>query len=127
MVRWAGPLRAARRPGRRRCVHCRRGGPRHQILDHRRVAGIRYSDKLAGYPSPTDDERVKAVVRGARRTLGTAPAKKAAATSDKVLAMVAVKGGDLAGKRDRALMLLGFALAARRSELVALDETRLLK
>jgi hypothetical protein len=32
----------------------------------------------------------------------------------KVLAMV---GGDHAGKRDRALMLLGFALAARRSEL----------
>jgi site-specific recombinase XerD len=87
----------------------------------RRVAGIRYSHKLAGYSSPTDDERVKAVVRGARRTLGTAPAKKTAATSDKVLAMVAANRSDLAGKRDRALMLLGFALAARRSELVALD------
>jgi site-specific recombinase XerD len=87
----------------------------------RRVAGIRYSHKLAGYSSPTDDERVKAVVRGARRTLGTAPAKKAAATADKVLAMVAANRIDLAGKRDRALMLLGFALAARRSELVALD------
>jgi hypothetical protein len=54
-----------------------------------------------------------------RRTLGTAPAKKGAATSDKVLAMVAANGGDHAGKRDRALMLLGFALAARRSALVA--------
>jgi site-specific recombinase XerD len=47
--------------------------------------------------------------------------KKAAATSDKVLAMVAGGRRDLAGKRDRALLLLGFALAARRSELVALD------
>jgi integrase len=28
---------------------------------------------------------------------------------------------DIAGKRDRAILLLGFALAARRSELVALD------
>jgi integrase len=51
-----------------------------------------------------------------------APAvKKSAATADKVLAMVAGNGGSLAGKRDRALLLLGFALAARRSELVALD------
>jgi hypothetical protein len=35
--------------------------------------------------------------------------------------MVAAHRTDLAGKRDRALMLLGFALAARRSELGALD------
>jgi hypothetical protein len=44
-----------------------------------------------------------------------------AATSDKLLAMVAGGERGLAGKRDRALLLLGFALAARRSELVALD------
>jgi site-specific recombinase XerD len=35
--------------------------------------------------------------------------------------MVATNGTDLTGKRDRALMLLGFALAACRSELVAID------
>jgi hypothetical protein len=60
------------------------------------------------------------LVRGARRTLGVAPVKKAAATSDKVLAMVAGGKRNLAGKRDRTLLLLGFALAARRPELVAL-------
>jgi hypothetical protein len=60
-------------------------------------------------------------MRGARRTLGVAPMKKSAATSDKVLAMVAGAERGLIGKRDRALLLLGFALAARRSELVALD------
>jgi site-specific recombinase XerD len=87
----------------------------------RRIAGIRHAHKLAGLASPTDDERVKAVMRGARRTLGVAPVKKSAATSDKVLAMVAGSGRGLIGKRDRALLLLGFALAARRSELVALD------
>jgi site-specific recombinase XerD len=87
----------------------------------RRVAGVRHAHKLAGLSSPTDDERVKAVMRGARRTLGVAPVKKSAATADKVLAMVAGSGRGLAGKRDRALLLLGFALAARRSELVALD------
>jgi site-specific recombinase XerD len=60
-------------------------------------------------------------MRGARRTLGVAPVKKAAATSDKFLAMVAGGKPNLGGKRDRALLLLGYALAARRSELVALD------
>jgi site-specific recombinase XerD len=87
----------------------------------RRIAGIRYGHKLAGLESPTDDERVKVVMRGARRTLGVAQVKKSAATSVKVLAMVAGGERNLAGKRDRALLLLGFALAARRSELVALD------
>jgi site-specific recombinase XerD len=91
----------------------------------RRVAGIRHAHKLAGLAPPTDDERVKAVMRGARRTLGVAPLKKSAATADKVLAMVAGSARGLAGKRDRALLLLGFALAARRSELVALDVANL--
>src|SRR5260370_20061212 len=42
----------------------------------RRVAGIRYSHKLAGYSSPTDDERVKAVVRGARHKFGAAGSQR---------------------------------------------------
>jgi hypothetical protein len=40
----------------------------------RRVAAIRYAHKLAGLPLPTDDERVRATVRGIRRSLGAAPA-----------------------------------------------------
>jgi hypothetical protein len=39
------------------------------------------------------NEWVKALVRGARRTLGVAPVKKSAATSDKVLAIVAAASG----------------------------------
>src|SRR5581483_6319874 len=38
----------------------------------RRIAAIKHRHKAAGEASPTDDERVKAVVRGARRTLGVA-------------------------------------------------------
>lgn len=38
--------------------------------------------------------------------------------------MVATLGHNLAGLRDRALLLLGFAAGARRSELVSLDVTR---
>jgi hypothetical protein len=62
----------------------------------RRIAGIRYGHRLAG---------LAAVMRGARRTLGVAPVKKAAATSDKLLAMVAGGKTNLAGKRDRALLV----------------------
>jgi site-specific recombinase XerD len=87
----------------------------------RRVAALRYAHKLAGLPLPTDDERVRATVRGIRRTTGTAAAKKAPVTAERLLAMVVVPGCTLATLRDRALLLLGFAGAFRRSELVALD------
>jgi site-specific recombinase XerD len=87
----------------------------------RRVAAIRYAHKLAGHAVPTDDERVKATVRGIRRTLGTAARKKAPATAERVIATALGTGAGLKGLRDRALLLLGFAGAFRRSELVALD------
>jgi site-specific recombinase XerD len=87
----------------------------------RRVAAIRYAHKLAVHPVPTDDERVKATVRGIRRSLGTSPRKKTPATSEHVLAMAIGMDDDLKGLRDRAVLLLGFAGAFRRSELVALD------
>src|SRR5256885_369014 len=41
----------------------------------RRTAAIRYAHKFAGLATPTDDELVKATVRGIRRTLGTAKIK----------------------------------------------------
>ena len=53
----------------------------------RRVAAIRYAHKLAGHAVPTDDERVKATVRGIRRSLGTAPRKKTPATAERIIAM----------------------------------------
>ena len=48
------------------------------------VAAIRYAHKLSGHPVPTDDERVKATMRGIRRSLGTAPQKKAPATAERI-------------------------------------------
>ena len=57
-----------------------------------------------------------------RRRLGSAPKRKAPATVDRLAAMVAhADAGTLKGKRDRALLLFGFASALRRSELVALE------
>jgi site-specific recombinase XerD len=88
----------------------------------RRVAAIRYAHKLAGHDDPpTGSEVVKATVNGIRRTVGAAPVRKAPATADKVVAMAALADADLKGLRDRAILLLGFAGAFRRSELVALD------
>src|SRR6267143_1665567 len=53
----------------------------------RRISAIKYFHKKAGEVSPTDDERVKSVIRGARRTLGVAPRKLAAATAEKIILM----------------------------------------
>jgi site-specific recombinase XerD len=87
----------------------------------RRCAAIRYAHKLARLPDPTDDEAVRATVKGIRRKVGTAPDQKAAATADVLAAMLMRIPDTLTGKRDRALLALGFAGAFRRSELVALD------
>src|SRR5689334_3269037 len=60
-------------------------------------------------------------MKGIRLTLGTAPAQKTAALTDDIRAMVDAADAGLIGVRDRALILLGFAGAFRRSELVGLD------
>ena len=87
----------------------------------RRVAAIRYAHKLAHLDTPTDSEAVKATLRGIRRTFGGAKVRKAPAVAAKMQSMVAMAPEGLTGLRDRALLLLGFAGAFRRSELVALD------
>ena len=87
----------------------------------RRVAAIRYAHKLAGHSDPTDDEGVRAAMAGARRRVGVAPTQKAAATAEILAALLMRTPDTLTGKRDRALLALGFAGAFRRSELVALD------
>jgi site-specific recombinase XerD len=92
----------------------------------RRAAAIAYAHKLAGHEPPTNAETVKAVVRGIRRAIGTAPVRKAPATADLVMQMIESCPVNLIGLRDRALLALGFAGAFRRSELVALEVSDLL-
>jgi site-specific recombinase XerD len=87
----------------------------------RRVAAISYAHKLAGYDSPARAETVKATLRGIRRTIGSAVERKIPVTAERVRAMSAAMPDRLIGLRDRALLLLGFAGAFRRSELVALN------
>src|SRR6266849_498190 len=87
----------------------------------RRGAAIRYAHKLANLEPPTNSEAVKATLRGIRRAIGAAPARKAPAVAEIMRDMAQATPGGLKGLRDRALLLLGFGGAFRRSELVALD------
>jgi integrase len=87
----------------------------------RRCAAITYAHRLGGFPPPTAAGPVKAVLRGIRRRIGVAVTRKAPATARAIAAMIKAIPGTPAGLRDRALLLLGFAAALRRSELVALD------
>jgi hypothetical protein len=74
----------------------------------RRSAAIAYAHKLAGFEPPSN-ETVKAVLRGVRRELGTAQKGKAPATAAVVAKLVQRIPDDLSGKRDKALILIGFA------------------
>jgi site-specific recombinase XerD len=87
----------------------------------RKAAAIGYHHKIAGLEPPTGFEGVKAVMRGIRRTIGTARTQKTPATADVIAAMLDATSPTLAGARDRALISFGFASAMRRSELVALE------
>jgi site-specific recombinase XerD len=87
----------------------------------RRLNAIAEAHKAVGLDSPTHHAMVTNTMKGIRRTLGTAPAQKAPALTDDIRAMVDATDAGIIGARDRALVLLGFAGAFRRSELVGLD------
>jgi len=86
-----------------------------------RVAAIRWAHGAAGFELPTDSKLVRSTLQGIRRTHGVAPNRKEAATVDRLAAMVSHADLDtLKGKRDKALLLFGFASAMRRSEILSL-------
>ena len=87
---------------------------------NRRCAAIAYRHRMAGHETPTGAEAVKAVCRGIRRSIGTRVDQKAPVTAKRLKAMLKPIPDTLAGRRDRALLLVGFSAALRRSELVAL-------
>ena len=103
----------------------------------RRLAAISQAHKLAGVESPAlrSKEPLHSVWAGVTRALGTAPEKVAPALAADVVAMAAAcdeavrladafpdgttPGAALRARRDKAMLLLGFAAALRRSELAA--------
>ena len=64
---------------------------------------------------------IRETLRGIARTHGEPARRSAALTTAEINRLVEVCGDDPAGLRDRALLLVGFAGAFRRSELVGLD------
>ena len=95
----------------------------------RRRTVIRIAHRAAGYPSPTDHVDVRDVWLGIRRTHGTGQRAKTALWTADVARMIAglptngavTDPGVLLAVRDRALLLLVYTGALRRSELAALD------
>ncbi len=86
----------------------------------RRLVSISKAHTTQGYPSPARDDLVRATLRGIRHTHGSAQRQVAPAVREDILSMVAGLQG-VKGLRDQALLLVGFAGAFRRSELVSLQ------
>jgi len=87
----------------------------------RRLAAIATAHRQAGHRLDTAHPAIHDLLRGVRRSRGTAQRRVEPATTRVVQAMVRACEDSLLGARDRALLLLGYAAALRRSEIVALD------
>lgn len=83
-------------------------------------AAIKLSHDRAGYISPTSHFSVKRTFKGIKRLSTREIVRKSPATVERIESMISHCQTTLIGLRDRALLLIGFAGAFRRSELVAL-------
>lgn len=87
----------------------------------RHVSSISIRHKMMQHPSPARDIHVIAALDGIARKIGKISTPKRAAELDYIAMMVdALDTSRLIGLRDKAIILLGFATASRRSELVNL-------
>jgi site-specific recombinase XerC len=86
------------------------------------LAAISKAHKSAGFASPIkDDQLIAETLKGIKRTHGTKSKQKAPVLTEDLRMMLRMLPDNLLGIRDRAVLLVGFAGAFRRSELVALD------
>ena len=85
-------------------------------------SAIAYTHRRHRLPDPLCDEAVRAVRRGLRRIVGTAPRRQARPLGTPEIRQIleAIDRTTPKGARDAAIILLGFASALRRSELAAL-------
>jgi site-specific recombinase XerD len=87
----------------------------------RRLAAIAWKHREAGYISPTEMPVVKDAWKGIRRSLRVKPVPKKAIVTQTLRDILPPAGSSrLIDVRDRAILLLGFAAALRRSEIAAL-------
>ena len=93
------------------CEHLASQGRKYATIEHH-VAALRTRYGIA-------DDRLRLYLRGLRRTLGSAQSQKAPLTPTQ-LGLIKWDSGRK-GLRDKALILVGFFAALRRSELVGLN------
>ena len=86
----------------------------------RRLIAIARAHTAQGFASPTQSPLVTATLQGVRRSCRRTIRQVAPLQKTELLRMLKGLNG-LQGMRDAALLLLGFASAMRRSELVSLD------
>lgn len=86
----------------------------------RRLAAIKLSYDRAGLDSPTKHPAVLMCMKGIKRITTHEVKKKSAATVDRIQEMISHCPDTIIGLRDKSILLLGFAGAFRRSELVVL-------
>lgn len=101
----------------------------------RYVAAIGTAHRRAGHDPPGRSRVVADILKGLRRRLGAAPARATALVVEDLVAAAtagasrnrhhAGPGAKLREARDKAVLLLGFAAALRRSEIAALAVTDL--
>ena len=75
----------------------------------RRISAISQAHQISAMESPTRAAKVRLVLAGIRRTLGTAQEAKTPVLVDDLKRMIARLPEGLHGVRDRALLLIGFA------------------
>jgi site-specific recombinase XerD len=98
-----------------------RGGKKPATIA-RRVAAIATQYHASGYSdTPASSFLVKEVLRGVRRTLGTAQERKNPLLISDIERIVASSPERLIGLRDKALVLVGFASGCRRAELAMIE------
>ena len=86
----------------------------------RRIVGISRAHTSLGLPDPSKSDLARAVLRGLRRTEGKPQRQVSPVLREDLFPMLEQMRG-IKGIRDRALLLVGFAAALRRSELVGLN------
>lgn len=84
---------------------------------NKKMVAVSKVHQMAGYESPTRDEGVKATWRGIQREIGIHQQGKEPILIEDLRRMVGRQSNDLMGLRNRALLVLGFSAALRRSEL----------
>lgn len=87
----------------------------------RHSAAIAAAHRESGYPTPTSHPAIRELLKGMTRKIGTPPKPVDALLSEDIKRMAHALPNTLIGTRDKALILLGFAGAFRRSEIVGLD------